>query len=241
VIFSAAIEFFGVEWVGNRPVLAQLAPLLGSLFVAGVAAYAARLAANTANKRQLEQLKDAAGRQREQLEHDTERQREELAHDRAMRKQEHARDAIDRAIELVTDVQGEVASIQGSVGWLEEHRETQAAVLADANSTTDQKAHVAQDLVEKKIELRKELLDTNAKVLEMYASLFRLALRLEASHAIPNRYSDLMDAWGEFIKTLDLVPERNRDSDELAASKAAFEKAEKCQSALMVEFEAWLR
>jgi hypothetical protein len=148
-VIGAAIEFFGVEWIGDGAVLPQLAPLLGSLFVAGAAAYAARLAAATANKRQREQLQHAADRQREQLEHDTERQREVLVHDRELRKQDHARDAVDLAIELVTEVQGEIASVQGSIRWLERHRGVQAGIIGDAGSTEDRKAKAVKDLLEK--------------------------------------------------------------------------------------------
>ena len=78
-------------------------------------------------------------------------------------------------------------------------------------------------------------------VLEMYALLFRLALRLGAPHPIPIKYNALIDAWAELINTLEIVLDRNRNNEERAASEGAEENAERCQSDLMTECEAWLR
>lgn len=67
----AAVEFFGVEWVGNEtPALEQVGSLIGSIFVGAVAIFAAVLAAKTANKRQQEQLRNAAREQIRTLEKD---------------------------------------------------------------------------------------------------------------------------------------------------------------------------
>jgi len=90
----AAIEFFGVEWIGDRKsFFEQVGPLVGSLIVAGVAGFAAWLAARTANERQ-----------REQLDHDAERRREQLKHDREMRDRDFARQTLSSSLENLLDV-----------------------------------------------------------------------------------------------------------------------------------------
>ncbi|HEX3361745.1 MAG TPA: hypothetical protein VHS74_12195 [Solirubrobacterales bacterium] len=85
----AAIEFLGVEWISSKKsFVEQAGPLLGSLIVGSVAAFAAWLAARTANERQ-----------RQQLDHDLARQREMLTHDRAMRDQDFLRHTISSVVE----------------------------------------------------------------------------------------------------------------------------------------------
>lgn len=237
-----AIEFFGVEWVGDKePVLFQLAPLLGSIFVAAAAAYAAHLAASTANKRQREQLDRDAERHREQLEHDTERQREELAHDRNIRKQEHSRDAVDGAVEAVGEAQKAVASAEGGAEWLESHRDEIQPVLVDEEADNDQRDSVETELAEKRLEFRRELIDARGKIVAMFPPSVRLGLRLGVTHAITEKFDALSDAWHELLGTLDGVAEHNRSSDEIEATEAAGRKANSCYSALMVACEHWLR
>ena len=55
------------------------------------------------------------------------------------------------------------------------------------------------------------------------------------------KYNALIDAWAELINTLEIVLDRNRNNEERAASEGAEENAERCQSDLMTECEAWLR
>ena len=240
-MIAAAIEFFGVEWVGDGPVLAQLAPLLGSLFVAAAAAYAARLAANTANKRQLEQLEHDAERQREQLEHDTERQREVLEHDRVVRKLEHARDAVDVAVDLANETHKATTALLTSADLHEKRRDGLEARLADDEASQEDKKAVGDDLRKQAREFGDEVIECRNKVLATFSPSFSLSLRLGSIHAISRKYDALIRAWNEIITSVEFVPKRKRDESEKAASKAAAENARECYTALLAECENWLR
>lgn len=237
-----AIELFGVEWVGDRdPVLFQLAPLLGSLFVAVVAAYAARLAAITANKRHREQLEHDAERQRKQLAHDTERQREELAHDRDMRSLEHARDAVDKAMELADQVHTRIQEVLSSVDPLESHRIEFQETFPHDDVASDRKAAEKKALRRRENEFREELIDARRGMVEMHSAGFGLSLRLGAAHPLRGKYRDLVTARSELLNALAVSRNRQQDADEKAALKNAHEKANRSYAELIGAGEAWLQ
>jgi hypothetical protein len=240
-MFYGAVEVFGIEWVGDRPLLVQLGPLIGSLFVALVAAYAARLAAKTANDRQREQLEHSVNRQREQLAHDSERQAEELEHDREMRKQEHARGALDSAIELVSEAQDSVAGVIGNAEWVESQRSEYQATLEDDEVAEEEKSELLESMSQEGAGLRGEVLAAKSKVLEMYGAAVRLKLRLGYGHVIGTTYEKLMYAWIGLLDALDVASGRNRSEEEKAALSTANEEVSGHYSELMVECESWLQ
>lgn len=228
---DCAIELFGVEWIGDEePVLFQLAPLFGSLFVALAAAYAARLAAITANERH-----------REQLEHDTQRQREELAHDRNMRKLEHARDAVDKAMELADQVHTKVEEVRVSAMPLEVLRAEHEAVDSEQVSDSDRRAATASALRELEKQFFEEVIEARRGLIAMHSAGFSLSLTLGAAHPVRDKYRGALTARSELLDMLAVSGDRQRDADEKATADDVYHRAKLRYAELLAASEAWLQ
>ncbi len=219
----AAVEFLGVEWIGNgSPALEQVGPLLGSVVLALVAAYAAWLAAGTASDWQERQLASADTRHREQLDHDLK-----------VRKDEYSRDAIDAAIVLVIDLQRQIATATQNAAWTERQR-THYGDLGDS-------AGKERALKKLDYDMKMELLPLGERVLEMHQFTIRLGLRLGSRHAIPTLNTDLMNKWCECVNSLRPAAQRNRRDDEAVASEKLAEEASDVQAKLTAECELWFQ
>jgi hypothetical protein len=104
----AVIRVLGFELAGGS---SGLIVELGPLLIAGVAAFAAWLAART-----------ASGRQELLLQHDSERQDRQLAHDRELQNQQHARIVVGQAFERVSHALDRVTALGFSVRAAEQAR-----------------------------------------------------------------------------------------------------------------------
>jgi hypothetical protein len=228
MIDYCVVEILGVEVIGGQPLLPGLAPLLGSIFVAGAAAYAARLAANTANDRQ-----------REQLAHDTERQKEQLAHDRTIRRQEYARNAIDDSLERIAHANDAVTDCIASALVSEEQRKQGEARLANASLGPIEHEQAQREISQAGLDVHQQIKDAHTKALEMYPAGVRLALRFSVSHPIAEKHDELMYAWDAVLKTLRGVSIKNRTEAELIATQEAIDAANRKYAEVMVEFETW--
>ena len=213
------IGFLGVQWVGHRAFVAEFGPLIGSVFIGGVAVYAARLAATTANQRQEDQLTHDSARQDELLAHDTERQERQLRHDADMRHREFARDALDSALELTQEANGSIVSFQSAIERFERSRNEGR----EAEYPWDEQQAIA------------------AKLIEMLVAVVRLMVRFGSDHPIPDAYRELASRTDALEEALKVGRERNRSSEELAEYAAKDDAANKAYGELMVECELWLR
>jgi hypothetical protein len=228
LVVVAAVEFFGVEWISNEPsALQQVGPLLGSLFVASVAAFAAWLAAHTANERQQEQLASAERQQREQLDHDLK-----------VRKDEYSRDAIDAAVLLATRVQGQIASVSTSAK-LTQRKRVNLSSVNEAEFQTYRSLRA--DLERHEAELNQEVIALRDLVLEMHPQTIRLSLRLGAAHFIPELNQKLMNKWWECTDLLLPVAQRNWRDDEAEAIEKTMQVAGDIQAHLHAACEAWFQ
>jgi hypothetical protein len=215
----AAIEFLGVQWVGHRSFVAEFGPLVGSIFIGGVAVYAARLAATTANERQQQQLSHDSARQNEQLAHDTDRQERQLRHDADIRHREFARDALDSALELTQESNGSIVSFQTAIERFERIRDEGR----ETGYPWDEQQEVA------------------AKIIEMLVTVVRLMVRFGSEHPIPVRYRELASKIDAQEEALKVARERKRSPEELTEYVERDRTANKAFAALMVECQIWLK
>lgn len=222
------IECLGVEWVGDKkPALEQIGPLL----VAGAAAFAAWLAAHTANTRQKSQLDHDSERQREQLEHDTARQREQLLHDREMRDREHLRAVLETVLKSLSSTIERIIVLSSSLQTLEEVTgELKEAPPDLASEAWDRKLEALNEMMENLDAVTSAL---TATVLDGV----RLRLFLTPEDRIVKGYSDLVAALRHWRGTLKVRRKDGelqlRDEDELAETVEARKKSDE----LLVEFQ----
>ncbi|HET8956189.1 MAG TPA: hypothetical protein VFN18_11080 [Solirubrobacterales bacterium] len=236
-VHLAAIELVGLKLVGDRPLVVEAGPLIGSLIIALVAGYAARLAARTANKHQAEQLEHDTKRQEEAFARDAERLERQLEHDRAVRRREHVRDALDGAIELLGEVTERQGDLLGAVEWCEERREEPQLDEEGEAGRGDQQSSVAIGAQK----VQGAFLEAGRKLYEMYPAGSRLKVRLGSQHEICEKYDELIEAWKAALDSLQPVLVRNRSDVEKTESVEANNLANLRFAEFMVVCEAWLQ
>jgi hypothetical protein len=222
------IEFLGVEWIGDEtPVLEQIGPL----FVAGAAAFAAWLAAHTANGRQKNQLNHDSDRQREQLEHDTARQREQLHHDQEMRDREHLRNILETILKSLSRMIVDVVDVSASLVKLEKATTGMREASADEQKEAMERELKALNEVIEKME------GSGSAISATILDGVRLRLFLPPSDPIVRSYLKLSEALRKWhsILSLDRVDGelQLRDEAQLGESKDARKKCDQ----LLEEFQ----
>jgi hypothetical protein len=176
-----------VTVIGSNGFFVEIGPLL----IAGAAAFAAGLAARTANKRQAQQLAHDREQQRRQLDHDRQRQLEALSHDREVRDLEHLRQLVDAAFESVLELSGAVADLE--IALEDEGRNVALQTIKDASGSSMAEDE-ARELVSRS---RSDIIKRQIRALERLAEAqtfgVRLTLRL-GEHEIVQAHNVYVDA-----------------------------------------------
>jgi hypothetical protein len=202
-----------VEIVGNE----WWESLLGPALIATAAVIAAFVAAYTANKRQ----------------------REQLSHDRALKARDHLRNTLDDAVERVIGAVEVYAEFAAYIGVNESLRQRNLKVLADADSTEEEKKSARNS--------NKEILAENsafsekatARGAELIATQGRLRLRLGSTDPIVEAYEELVGSYMKLENNLAQGVIRNRDQDKREEGEEADQQTTEDFQQFMRTCEAW--
>lgn len=233
----AVVELLGVEWISDKkPVLEQV----GSLVIAGVAAFAAWLAAHTASKRQHEQLASA---EREQM--------RSLEHDRKLNNRDALRATTTAALGHCIDTQAEFEELSSQSAVLSFYREKinendeKVAALDDDQPDTDEAKTLGSNLRAGLDELQSKwnsaVRDVQDKGRVVTYDNVRISVLVGTENAVTRAHSNFIDAFSRGRTALTAVAfsssSETRQKFQTYADDRLAEALSEFRDSLLAEFD----
>lgn len=218
-----ALRIFGLELVGDKPLLVEVGPLL----LAAAAAFAAWLAARYARIRQ-----------EQQLDHDRDRQREQLDHDRDERYRDHVRDVLDSAMDNVIEAMRANIAFRATLTVKEKSREEHQATI-DAGGSIEGRIKAVAAITDINKELGEVSGASHASTMALRAHTWRLRIRLGRGSDVVACHRELTNALVKVHETCVPGVTRARSTAEKEAGDQAVEERKQAFVAFLDACEWW--